>query len=359
MLRLIFRAAELAEYALQGRTSFYYVGWVGYSNFGDEVLLDAVRERLAPLKLACVRAPAHPKALVAYLEKKAHAGIVLGGGTLIGPPNSARRHFFENFEFRARAYGNSLVFGSGVAVREPSRMLPWLEKWKPLLKQCKFIGVRGPESQEALRLIGVDAEVIGDPAMGFVQPAGFWQPVDRRLGVNYGVLPEYLPASAQADLDQHLSDFIRRRREEGWDIDFFCIWPGDRKAVERLADSAGIRKPIIHHHYWDASRYLQAVRRSQVFVGLKLHSVVLAMCAGVPSVSLEYLPKCRDYMKSVMMDRLCLPLSNISDLDAFFEQAMAEGQALSTAIVQQLTHWKGIQESAAARVLEMLKSSRY
>jgi polysaccharide pyruvyl transferase WcaK-like protein len=36
-----------------------------------------------------------------------------------------------------------------------------------------------------------------------------------------------------------------------------------------------------------------------VFVGTRLHSVVLATCAFVPSVMLEYRPKCRDYMLSI------------------------------------------------------------
>ena len=38
------------------------------------------------------------------------------------------------------------------------------------------------------------------------------------------------------------------------------------------------------------------------FVGMKLHAVALATCAYVPSIMLEYQPKCRDYMQAIGQD---------------------------------------------------------
>jgi len=43
----------------------------------------------------------------------------------------------------------------------------------------------------------------------------------------------------------------------------------------------------------------------KVFIGLKLHSVILATCAFVPSIMLEYQPKCLDYMLSINQRENC------------------------------------------------------
>jgi polysaccharide pyruvyl transferase WcaK-like protein len=41
------------------------------------------------------------------------------------------------------------------------------------------------------------------------------------------------------------------------------------------------------------------VSQCQMFLGMKLHAVVLAIATGVPSLALEYRPKLRDFMESI------------------------------------------------------------
>jgi len=49
-----------------------------------------------------------------------------------------------------------------------------------------------------------------------------------------------------------------------------------------------------------------------VFVGEKLHSVILAMCAHTPGVMLEYRPKCRDFMMSMGLGELNIKTDEIT-----------------------------------------------
>lgn len=55
---------------------------------------------------------------------------------------------------------------------------------------------------------------------------------------------------------------------------------------------AGVADSPMHMEYSNPLSYINLVSEMQAFVGLKLHAVVLAMCAHVPSILLEYRPKC-------------------------------------------------------------------
>jgi polysaccharide pyruvyl transferase WcaK-like protein len=45
------------------------------------------------------------------------------------------------------------------------------------------------------------------------------------------------------------------------------------------------------------------LERCDVFVGIKLHSVILSYCANTPAIMVEYQPKCRDFMASIDMEQ--------------------------------------------------------
>src|SRR5690606_34811502 len=61
------------------------------------------------------------------------------------------------------------------------------------------------------------------------------------------------------------------------------------------ASDAGITARM-HKPYLSRDKTLKAMEQQDVFIGEKLHSVVLANCAYTPAIMLEYRTKCRDYM---------------------------------------------------------------
>ena len=86
--------------------------------------------------------------------------------------------------------------------------------------------------------------------------------------------------------------------QAGWKVHWFVVWKNDMDITLEAARKSGTEENI-HQEYYDYKKYFDLVRKMSVFVGMKLHSVALAMCAYVPSVMLEYRPKCRDFMMSV------------------------------------------------------------
>ena len=96
-----------------------------------------------------------------------------------------------------------------------------------------------------------------------------------------------------------MGEFVAIATRQGWRITFFALMEDDNDIIREVARLGGIAKPRIIREYLDPDRYLARVRKMQAFIGMKLHSVILAMCAHVPSIMLEYRPKGLDFMESV------------------------------------------------------------
>jgi len=66
------------------------------------------------------------------------------------------------------------------------------------------------------------------------------------------------------------------------------------------------RPAKIFRYYTNVKLFKRQVSRCSVFLGMKLHATILALCSHVPSIMLEYRPKCRDFMASVGLERYCI-----------------------------------------------------
>jgi Polysaccharide pyruvyl transferase len=316
-----------------------YIGWTGYGNLGDEAMLEVCRTRFVefdwitfeswdarpkPYDFAR-RAFRSPTVLFDSLVDEIRTGrrvhgflkglngganargsqpvALLGGGTLI----NANDEFLEQYR-RAhdRLQKPVPVFGCGV--KTPDFFAgkgAWRDRtreWVELTRDLPVIGVRGPLSKQALDAAGAHNVCIsGDPAVWFHQPlptterVHTWRPL--RIGVNCG--------SAKfiwGDLSRLVTvqaDVVCKLLARGYEVELFAICPEDMAACEEVARqaNAGV-SPIpeaLSSHYSYASRLADL----DLVITLKLHAAVLAACANVPFIMLEYQPKCRDFCASI------------------------------------------------------------
>jgi Polysaccharide pyruvyl transferase len=347
------RIHDMARYSCAQPDSLHYCGWIGYGNLGDEAMFSATRRTFGPMRVAGLKLPNRPAWLKRYFQRKKHCAALLGGGTMIVRPSDGGPRFFPNFRDALARHGRGIVFGTGVHSRNPAHDLP---EWKPLLEKCDFIGVRGPKSAELLQAIDVNAEVIGDPAASLVQPEGFWQPKDRIMGLNLGSLLMGETHPEQDDYNERMSCLIREYRNNGWSMEFFCVYPGDLDTIRRITHKGGLTDPIIHNHYWDAQRFMRAVRSMTVFVSTKLHAAILSLCAGVPTLAVNYQPKCEDFMLSVDSQRYSVPLAEIGS--GVFCERLDEltkgGHTITASIRSSLQSFKERQLCVAAELRILL-----
>jgi hypothetical protein len=263
-------------------------------NLGDNTLFRAYRQLFHRCSFARYGSGgAVLSGLSRIMRVTGHA--VLGGGTLIN------RWGVGAAEEAIALFDNFFVFGTGVAQSGFWSGRPgWddrMAKWKAVLKEADYLGVRGPLSAAALREAGLEnAEVIGDPVLVYAHDSP--QRDDsyraRCLGLNLGQAQGQVWGSEE-QLVREYTRLAKQARESGWSVIWFVVHPDDREVTLHAATSSGTPEEVLEV-YDDHTRFIESAARVSVFVGMKLHAVVLATCAYVPSVMVEYRPKCRDYM---------------------------------------------------------------
>jgi polysaccharide pyruvyl transferase WcaK-like protein len=274
----------------------WYVGWVGHNNLGDEAIYAVIRDAFRP-----VRVFSPPPRLAADFGGGHHGKYdfaIIGGGTLIG-----EHGYLESLEHAMRSSATTIVFGAGVEdptfwlTRDAARYD--LRRWQPILNRCAYLGVRGPRSQRYLRQIGIESEVLGDPACMLVRPetAGRHSS-ERRLGLNLGSGWRGMFGDDQSVFETLLG-FAKKIQGDGWDITPYVVYPADLPVATQFARRMGTSPSDIRCFYDNPGAFMDSVSEQSVFVGFKLHAVVLAYCAHVPAFMIEYRPKCRDFMESI------------------------------------------------------------
>lgn len=83
----------------------------------------------------------------------------------------------------------------------------------------------------------------------------------------------------------------------------------NQKVIEKVE---GITLINEYKNYWAV---LKEMRTCSIFIGERLHSIIISTSMSLPTVSLSYHDKCRSYMKTIKMEKWTLELNN--DIDKF------------------------------------------
>ena len=322
------KAGKLADILWQEvtvkRPHMAYVGWWSDTpNLGDKALYAAAKQLFH--RCGFIDYPFGARRVVGPPVKL--FGIIkyglLAGGTVINRSPHGLKMAKECFPVCKYTF----VFGSGVANPSfwsgRSNWKDTLAQWKPLLERCEYIGVRGPMSAEMLTNMGLNnVEVIGDPILVFAEdsPQDDASCIPRSIGLNIG---HSRIAPSKEDMwgsqQRFCTEFVKLASlaaKAGWKVRWFVADPRDLELTKKIAKASGTANEI-YDTFEDHTEYLDLVRPMSVFVGMKLHAVALATCAYVPSVMLEYRPKCRDYMQAIGQDAAAIRTDKFDAEDVF------------------------------------------
>ena len=299
------RVRRLANYARSLATSrrrTAYLGWLYHANMGDEAMLEAYR--LAFPRCDFVEVPARVLRLPRPARRLASTrAIALGGGTLIG-----RHDYRETFDSLSVAAPKAPAVMLGTGVEDPAfhgaaegEMRAELERWAGMLARFVSVDVRGPRSRELLAEVGVESNVVGDPAL-LLGDEDLHEPAEARvLGVNLSVSMDMWGARPDALLDS-VAAALDELGDAGWRLRFVPLWPADVESAAALQGRLRHRLEVVER-FLSLPDLLASLRTCRAFVGQKLHAVILAAAVHVPAVMLEYHPKCRDFQRSVDRER--------------------------------------------------------
>ncbi len=276
-----------------------YVGWLGEGNVGDEAMFLAHRQLFPELDFVGVPASSSTALTRAagglpWLHCQA---VCLGGGTLIG-----NGHFRLALENAVAGWPEAPRFTLGVGVEDPgyreglrSGVVEELDRWRMLLERFQSVGVRGPLSQSALADLGIQSDVVGDPALALRLPTR--PPDDGLLGLNVGTVDDQWGLDPDAFRRQAIS-LARGLLGDGWRILLVPTFSDDVAFQRALADELGQGVSVADGPL-GVPEVAEQLARCQLVIAHKLHAAVLAAAVEVPAIALEYRPKCRDFQESV------------------------------------------------------------
>lgn len=312
-----------------------YIGWTGYQNLGDEVMLGVCQERFSGFRWVPFDAwNAQPQPREFFRRAARSPGILfkslgdeirtlrrvrgllkqgnsesgrpmalLGGGTLI---NSNDEFLWQYRTAREKVGCAVPVFSCGVKTADFfAGKGSWRDRsreWVEATAELPSVGVRGPLSKQFLDAAGArNVSITGDPAVWLHRPLP--DPVipipnrSFKVGMNcgsakfiWGDLPALL--SAQAKVVRNLVDC-------GYQVQLFAICPEDMATCVEVARQAHAGIAPIPEPLTTSESYAAKLRQWDLVIAFKLHAGVLAACANVPFVMLEYQPKCGDFCASI------------------------------------------------------------
>ena len=276
-----------------------YIGYVGYGNLGDEALFEAIQKLFAD-KITFDGSKQIPliNNLLSFYKS-----VFLGGGTLIKAPSIQYKRVKNALKMSPKA--KFIVFGTGVGdpqMWEKFGHVTDKKSWRYLLDKTDYLAVRGPLSKQYLQDWGVTKEikVIGDPVLLFARENIVPKTQAKRIGINFFTsgTKQSIHGQNEANVREFAIALLQHLHQEDWDITLFPMTQEDETYLRELVKISQI-KASVFTDYQDTQATLDSLEQQDVFVGEKLHSVILASCVYTPAVMIEYRTKCRDFMLSI------------------------------------------------------------
>ncbi len=369
-------------------------GYFGFGNTGDEAILLAMVSHLRSirpsLQITVTSAePAQTAAscgveailwsdVLALMEAVQSTDLVLIGGGGI---------FHDYFGFDATAFltdnHSGIAFYTApavIAALSGKPVMLYAIGVGPLLTKtgerftrlacelAQVVTVRDEGSKNILAELGVDGgkiEVTADPAFGFqaatsaaLAEPGTGYPLIAVAIRNWdvGVEPGYWEAELAAALDTILERmpgsviFYPFQVLSGLDTD-------DVAAAQRVharmkyADRALLAQPPL-----SPEQLFDALSRSDLIVGMRLHSLIFGMAARVPVVALSYDAKDEQVMRQAGLEAQILNLPSLerSALAECIERTLTASEGISASLARQVPAWRNAARLNAARAISLL-----
>jgi polysaccharide pyruvyl transferase WcaK-like protein len=351
------RVARFARTYATSRRRVAYLGWLNHENMGDEAMLVAHRRALAGCDL--VEIPERVQRLTGPARRLAAVdGIVLGGGTLIG-----RTSYRESLERLSVAAPSAPAVMLGTGVEEPEftgrkNEHDELQRWAEVLARFASVDVRGPRSQRLLSDLGIESRVVGDSALLLGDTTLRPAPEERVIGINLSLGMD-IWGDRPSDVFEAVAGALRELMARGWRPRFVPLWPPDIESARMLERALGRELEIVEG-FRDLSTLLHAIGGCRIFLGQKLHSVVLAAAVHVPAISLEYHPKCRDFQCSLGRERWTIRTDRVTAgaITDLVDEADAAHDEERRALYDAVRELRGRLDESAARARRTLAAAQ-
>lgn len=277
---------------LPHRARFALVSGVGSENFGDDWMLQGLREALPRWTVIPLAQPEMEARLrrLGLSGPRFFSGGGMGGGTLINGYFHSRAAPILDTDLPLWCFGTG-VGSPGYGIDEAAAHGV---AWSADLLRFRELGIRGERSVSKLREIGVPSEPVGDLAFIHAPEVPLELPAQRRALVNVaGRVTRTEDAGAASRINHGIRQGIARLRAEGWVVEPLVMHHTDARELETLGrdiggwDGPGLRPGPTS---WDPGR----IQPFRAVISTRLHGAVLGWVYGRQVTSIGYREKCAD-----------------------------------------------------------------
>lgn len=335
-------------------------GFYGRNNLGDEAILGGMVDLLAktrpgeaPLVLTddpsasraahgidavSTRISRGPRQLLRANLTRAVLGrrdFILGGGDLLrdSPHQDVVGPWLSHLERAQRLRRRSAVIGISVGDLWRPRSL---ERIRSTLSRASFVITRDEPSAERLREVGVEAEITVGPDLALRlfprRPVAAQQPGGQRIVVCVRGLADRADERSGA-AHQHalheLAAALDVLSADGADVHLIPL----RSVAGRLQPIdddyvAGLELAhlavrghtfTVHRHVPSVAALRDILGTADLVIGMRLHSIIMAVGLGIPAIALAYDPKVTQFCAEVGIESYCDMGS--ADRELLIEQA--------------------------------------
>lgn len=299
---------------MAGRRLTPYIGMVGHNNLGDEILYQAHQALFPEHELTPYRID------TMYVEKFSNAigkpfcsHAILGGGTLIndGDVWIGKVEQLQAQGKKVFSIGTGAESSAFYGDKDETNQL--LKRWVKTLSSFEFVGVRGPQSKEILDKAGAsDVVITGDTALALTPDVLARPRVRGVVGITYGDVKGNPMWGDPKKYRQEVVKVIQNLIQGDYKVVLLPIWDIDLPSNRSIMHEINHPNLTMVEAFSSLQKFASAVRSCEYFIGQKLHSTIIAIMHRVPSVMVEYRPKCRDFMKSVGLEDYVIKTSDFT-----------------------------------------------
>ena len=240
-----------------------------------------------------------------------------------------------------------------------------MDKWVKTLNTFSFVGIRGPYSERMLKEAGFDnCTITGDTALALartefktlVEKDAARGTANKVIGFNYGLIKNSQLWGDAATYTHNIVQLIKELINEGYSIKLLPVWDKDiasNRELLRLVDDSRCTMKLAFGTLADYQRELDGCH---LFIGQKLHATIMATMERIPSIMIEYNPKCRDYMASVSMEHCVIRTSDCQPENVLKSVTYLEKNygAVQDILDERIMHYRTLQFKTARRIEDEL-----
>lgn len=299
-------------------TKYVISGYIGFDNFGDEaiakVLTSYLKEKNAekiivlssnPIKTAKLYDVDSANYLNFFKPILESDVLISGGGSLLQDVTS-----LKSLIYYLAVIVTALVFNKKVVIFAQG-FTPFKTKvgkffTKFVLKYCDKIYVRDSKSQEILKKMNLNSELVADPVFGIEIP-----PIDKHHGV--GVQLRSFPTLTDSFLEKLSEEILNRFPNEK--IKLFSLQDSlDLPVLEQFAkilSSKGIKTKIYKN--LSVEDGIKELSTLEYLIGMRFHADLVAAKAGVKVLGINYDIKVLNLAKNVGFPIIGLNEASLQD----------------------------------------------